>query len=91
MASDSGSTLHLDDVKTMHDLVMVKFAESGTVNNFSFVDLTPSPNNFVQGFVFSDNDVFVDNVSNCSEFLVQLSDGDFGDLVLFSDPKVKRL
>lgn len=81
MTRNFSTTLHLDKVQTLHHLVMVQLAQLFTVN-CKLSGSTPSANNLVKGFVFVDDHIWVHNVSNGTQFFVNLRNNVTGNLIL---------
>jgi hypothetical protein len=69
VASDSLTTLELDHVEALHDLVMVQLAKSRTVHFHLFVWFSKSAHNFVVVFGFGDDAVGRHDIADLVEGL----------------------
>lgn len=64
VASNTLSTLELNHIKALHDLMMVQFAEGESVNNKFLVGFEVSANNFVIVLSFGNSGVWAQKISN---------------------------
>ena len=72
VTSGSGTSLHLKDVKALHDFVVMEFAKSRAINNEFLVRFTESANNLVIVFSLGNNNIGSNDVSDFTEKGVHL-------------------